>query len=59
MTQVTVQQVEELIQADRRIMIDGVASELGCTHSLPYSIMQDYLKFRKVCTLRAPREMKD
>jgi hypothetical protein len=31
-TEATVLCVEELIQADRRIMIDSVATTLGCTH---------------------------
>jgi hypothetical protein len=44
-TEVTVQQVEELIRADRRITIDGVATALGCSCGLAYSIMYDHLKF--------------
>jgi hypothetical protein len=36
MTEATVQQVEVLVQADRRITIDSV---------LAYSIMHDHLKF--------------
>jgi hypothetical protein len=44
-----VQQVEELIRADRRITIDSVATALGRCHSLAYNIMHDRLKFLKVC----------
>jgi hypothetical protein len=33
--------VEELIQADRRITMGGVATALGCSHGLAYSIMND------------------
>jgi hypothetical protein len=44
-TEAIVQRVEELIQADRRIMIDSVATALGCSHDLAYSIMHDRLKF--------------
>jgi hypothetical protein len=40
-TEATVQCVEELIQADRRIMIDSVATAVGCSHGLAYSIMYD------------------
>jgi transposase len=45
----TVQQVEELIRADRRITIDSVVTALGCSRGLAYSIMHDRLKFQKVC----------
>jgi transposase len=48
-TEVTVQQVEELIRADGRITIDSVATALGCSHVLAYSIMHDRFKFQKVC----------
>jgi hypothetical protein len=33
-TEVTVQRVEELIRADRRITIDSVATARGCSHGL-------------------------
>jgi hypothetical protein len=49
-TKATVQRMEELIRADRRITIDNVAPALGCSHGLAYSIMHDHSKFRKVCT---------
>jgi hypothetical protein len=39
--------VEELIRADRRIAIDSVATALGCSHGLAYSIMHDRLSFGK------------
>jgi hypothetical protein len=32
--QATVQQMKELIRADRRIMIDSAATALGCFHGL-------------------------
>jgi hypothetical protein len=53
-----VQRVEELIWADSR-MIDSVATALGCSHGLAYSIVDDHLKFWKVCSWRVPRELKD
>jgi predicted DNA-binding transcriptional regulator AlpA len=56
---VAVQRVEEFTGADRRITIDSVATALGCSHSLAYRIMHDYLKFRKVCAQSVPRELKD
>jgi transposase len=48
-TDATVRRVEELIRADTRITIDSVATALGCSHGLAYSIMHDSLKFREVC----------
>jgi hypothetical protein len=57
-TEVTVQWVEELIPGDRRITIDSVATALGCSHGLTYSIMHDRLKFQKVCSWWMPRELK-
>jgi transposase len=37
-TETTVQQVEELIQADRRITIDSVATALGCSQNKKLTI---------------------
>jgi transposase len=51
-TEATVHWVEELIRADRRITIDSVATALGCSRGLAYSIMHDRLKLRKVCARR-------
>jgi hypothetical protein len=48
-TEATVLRVKELIRADRRIMIDSVATALRCSHGLTCSIMHDHLYFRKVC----------
>jgi transposase len=50
--EVTVQWVEEFIRAERRIMIDSVATALGCSHGLAYNIMHVRLKFRKACTVK-------
>jgi hypothetical protein len=58
-TEATVQRVEELIRADRRITIDSAATALGCFHGLAYSTMPDRLKCRKVCSRWVPRELKD
>jgi hypothetical protein len=55
----TVQRVEQLICGDRRIMIDSVATALGCSHGLAYSIMNDHLKSRKMCTQWVPIQLKD
>jgi hypothetical protein len=48
-TEATVQRLEELILPDRRTTIDRVATALGCSHGLVYSIMHNGLKFQKVC----------
>jgi hypothetical protein len=55
----TVQRVEELIRADRKITVDSVPTALGCSQGLAYSIMHDHLKFRKVCARWVPRELKN
>jgi transposase len=39
--EVTVQRVQELIRADRRITIDNVTTALGCSHGLAYNIIHD------------------
>jgi hypothetical protein len=52
-TEATVKWVEELIQSD------SVATALGRSHGLLYSIMHDGLKFRNVCARWVPRELKD
>jgi transposase len=54
----TVQRLEELTRADRRITIDRVAISLVCSSGLAYSIMDDHLKFRKLLARWVPREVK-
>jgi hypothetical protein len=49
LTEATVQQVEELIQTERRIPIYSVTTAIRCFHGLAYSMIHDHLKFRKVC----------
>jgi transposase len=56
-TEATVQRVEELIPAHSKMTIDSVATALGCSHGLGYSIRHDRLKFRKVCA-RIEKRMK-
>jgi hypothetical protein len=58
-TEATVQRVKELIRTNKRITIDSVKSALGCSPGLAYSITHDRLKFRKVCALWVPKELKD
>jgi hypothetical protein len=49
---------KELIWADRR-MINTVATALGCSYDIAYSIMHGHLKFQKVCAQWVLRELKD
>jgi hypothetical protein len=58
-TEASVQRVEELIQTDRTITIDSVATALGCSRGLSYSIMHVLSMFWKVCARWLPRELKD
>jgi hypothetical protein len=58
-TEATVQRVELLIRADRRITIDSVATALGCSQGVAYSTMHDRLKFRKVCARCVLKELTD
>jgi hypothetical protein len=58
-TEATVQWMEELIRADRRVRIDIVATALVWSHGLAYSTVHYHLKLRKVCARWVPRELKD
>jgi hypothetical protein len=58
-TEATVQRVEELTGADRRITTGSVATALGCSHCLAYSIKHDHWEFRKVCAPWVSKELKD
>jgi hypothetical protein len=58
-TEASVKRLEELILADRRIKIGSVASVLGRSYGLAYSIVHDTLTFRKVCAGWVPRELKE
>jgi hypothetical protein len=46
MAEATVQWVEDLLRDDR-IMIDRVATTLGCSYGLAHIIMHDHLKSEK------------
>jgi hypothetical protein len=54
-----VQRVQKFIQADRKITIDSVATAVGRSRGLAYSIIHDHLKFGKVRTRWLPTELKD
>jgi hypothetical protein len=58
-TEATVQQAEELIWANRRIIIHSVTTALGFYNGLAYSIMHEHLKFWKVCAQWVSRKLKN
>jgi hypothetical protein len=58
-TEATVQWVEELIRAARRITIDSVATAPFCSPGLAYRIIHYRLKFQKVGARWVARELKD
>ncbi|KAG8240077.1 hypothetical protein J437_LFUL019646, partial [Ladona fulva] len=43
----TLQCVEDIIRADRRVITDAVA--IGCSHGQAYKMMHEGLGFHKVC----------
>jgi hypothetical protein len=51
--------MEQFIRADRRIILDGIETAIGCSHGIAYGIMHDHLKFWKGCARWVPRELKD
>ncbi|XP_047004734.1 protein GVQW3-like [Schistocerca americana] len=47
-TDAHVRKVEDMIKANRRITIDGVAAELGIGHERAHKIIHDILRYRNV-----------
>ncbi|GFU14509.1 uncharacterized protein TNCV_3251361 [Trichonephila clavipes] len=56
-TQLSEQQVDELIRADRRVTIDSIVTAIGCARSLAYNIIHDCSNFRKVHTRWVTRQL--
>jgi hypothetical protein len=52
-TPATLQRVKDIIRADRRVTIDAVASNIGCSHGQTDDIMHGQLGFHKVFLLGA------
>jgi hypothetical protein len=53
-TEVNVQDMEELMRTDKRIMIDSITTALGCAHGLAYSIVHDRLKRGTASSCQTP-----
>jgi len=53
----TLQRVEDIIRADRRVTIDAVATAIGCSLDKAYNMMHERLSFHKVCSRWVPRQL--
>jgi hypothetical protein len=42
-TPATLQRVEDIIRADRRVTIDAIATAIGCSHGQAYNMMHERL----------------
>ena len=51
------QQAREMVLANRRVAIDGVACSLQISHGSAYQIIHDKFGFHKVCARWVPREL--
>ena len=56
-TPATLQSVEDIIRADRRVTIDAVATAIGCSHGQAYNIMHERLGFHQVCSHWMSRQL--
>ena len=56
-TPATLQRVEDIIRADKRVTIDAVATAIGCSHGQVYNMMHEWLGFHKVCSRWVPRQL--
>jgi len=53
----TLQRVEDIIRAERRVTVDAVATAVGCSRGQAYSMMHEGLGFHKVCSRWVPRQL--
>jgi fructose/tagatose bisphosphate aldolase len=53
----TLQGVEDIIRADRRVTIDAVATAIGCSHGQAYNIMHEGLGFPLVTSKHLNNEL--
>jgi len=53
----TLQRVEDIIRAERRITVDAVATAIGCSRCQIYNMMREGLGFFKVCSRWMPRQL--
>lgn len=47
--------VRDVIEGDRRLTVDEIASEVGISHGSAHAIITEHLGFRKVCARWVPR----
>ena len=52
----TLQRVEDIIPAERRVTVDAVATAIGCSRGQAY-MMHEGLGFHKVCSRWVPRQL--
>jgi len=53
----TLRRVEDIIQAERRVTVDAVATAIGCSRGQAYNMMHEGLGFHKVCSRWVPRQL--
>jgi len=53
----TLQRVEDIIRAERRVTVDAVATAIGCSRGQAYNMMHEGLGFHKVCSRWVPRQL--
>ena len=51
----TLQRVEDIIQAERRVTVDAVATAIGCSRGQTYSMMHEVLGFRSLVNGRGKK----
>ncbi|XP_049762475.1 uncharacterized protein LOC126088379 [Schistocerca cancellata] len=56
-TDTNVRKVDDMVKANRRITIDGVAAELGIGHERPHKIIHDIVRYKKVSARWVPHQL--
>ncbi|XP_075217801.1 histone-lysine N-methyltransferase SETMAR-like [Lycorma delicatula] len=56
-TNENIEAVKQMILGNRRITVDDTASELNISHGSAFSIIHDFLNFRKVCARWIPHQL--
>jgi len=56
-TPATLEHVEDIIRADRRVTIDAVVTDIGCSHGHVYNMMHERLGFHNVCSRWVPCQL--
>ena len=53
------QQFEQLIRDYRRVTVDEIAAAFNMSHGSAYNVVQNDLRYRKVCSRWVPRQLSD